>query len=135
MIPKQIKCYIRIEKRIQFASFRWTTVKSQSLCAVCNTATHKMSSVLLFFVSWTFAVFSFFFVFSTFTDPVSKGCGFTTSRGSYVAFRKVIQGLLLEEQLKNFLKVKHHTCVTFVIQCTITVTINIRVYHINILFK
>lgn len=79
--------------------------------------------------------FHFFFVFSTFTDHVSKGCGFTTSRGSYVAFRKVIQGLLLEEQLKNFLKVKHHTCVTFVIQCTITVTINIRVYHINILFK
>ena len=54
---------------------------------------------------------------------------------NYLAFRKVIQGLLLEQQLKNFLKVKHHTYVTFVIQCTITVTINIRVYHRNILFK
>ena len=54
---------------------------------------------------------------------------------NYVAFRKVIQGLLLEHQLKNFLKVKHHTCVTFIIQCTITVTINISIYHINVLFK
>lgn len=95
---------------------------------VCSlkTVTHKMPSVLLF-LSLTFCGFFICFVFSTFTDHVSKGCGYTTSReANYIAFRKVIQGLL-EEQLKNFLKSrKHHTCVTFVIQCTITVTINIR---------
>lgn len=135
MIPKQIKCYIQIEKRIQFASFRWATVKSQSLCAVCNTVTHKMPSVLLFFVSWTFAVFSSVLSFQLSQIMFQKVVAILqVGEANYIAFRKVIQGLL-EEQLKNFLKVKHHTCVTFVIQCTITVTINIRVYHINILFK